>query len=199
MTTKTTEHFRLEQDPRRYMLGNRELAGVTTVLQEKGFIDLEWFTEASRVRGSYVHAACHYLDEGKLDWKTVDPKLEGYVRAWERCKIELGIETFIDIETPIYHETLLFAGTPDRRAVINRDTIVLDIKTSKPQDWHGLQTAAYDILYGGYGLGRLGVYLAADGTYRVHWYRDRQDKNIFLAALACYQWQKNRNKGGKPS
>src|ERR1043165_3114073 len=101
----TAPTLTLDKELHVYTLADRVLPSVTEILKGAGLVDDRWWTEAGRWRGSAVHAACWYDDEGDLDETTLDPKLQNYLQAYRKFKTELGfIPT--DIETPIYNDLL---------------------------------------------------------------------------------------------
>src|SRR4051794_4738377 len=84
---------RLERtDDHRYLLGDRELPGVTSILQDVGLADFSapWFSDAVKERGQLVHEAIAIDIEGDLDDETLDPVLVPYVSAWRQFLIDTG-------------------------------------------------------------------------------------------------------------
>jgi hypothetical protein len=156
-----------EREGHVYTLNGLPLPSVTGILKAEGFIDDAFFTEESRVRGTYVHLATHYDDQGELDEDTLDPVIVPYVEAWRKFKRESG---FIveQSETPMASSSYHYAGTPD---VIGH--------------------------FPSGNLKRGAVELHDDGTYKLYPYTDRQDAALWLAVLACYQWKQNNLKGRK--
>jgi hypothetical protein len=153
--------------------------------------DATWFTDDCRWRGSAVHAACQYLDEGDLDWATVEPEHEGYVRAWERAVRECGF-VWDGIEEELYHPQHQYAGRRDRRGRIGQSRVVVDLKTSAtlaPQT--AMQLAAYVApLESPRAYRRFAVRLKPDGTYTVKEYPVAEygrDWNNFLVLLAAWR------------
>jgi hypothetical protein len=99
-----------EAEGHRYENG---LESVTGILKSEGFIDTRFYDEWSRDRGSGVHLATAYDDQGELDEETVDPEIDPYLEGWRKFKAESG---FIpqQIETPMMSTVYRYAGTPDR-------------------------------------------------------------------------------------
>ena len=177
-----------------YTLGERHLPSVTTILKAEGFIDSTWFTEYSRDRGTKVHQAIRLYDEGELDEDALDAVLVPYLAAWRRFLADGQVEidaSEVQLASPVYG----FAGTIDKLARIGgRGVAILDIKTSRtPARWWGLQLAGYHILQGEVGRRRYTVQLLDDGSYRLHEYKDREDRAVFLAAVAVYNWKRREN------
>ena len=176
------------------------LPRVTEILQGAGLIDTTWFTDEGCLRGTAVHAACHYLDEGDLDEDSLDPALRGYVEAYKKYWQDIGPlgngvgnpHKWEWIECPKQDPLGLYRGTPDRIAVV-RPRELWDIKTGGALRWHPIQLAAYvNMLDDPYAYRRFGVYLKADGSYSVHEYPRtdyQRDLAVFMAALTLYNWR----------
>lgn len=165
---------------------------VTRVLAALGFYGdaVQYFTEHSRDRGSFVHKIIQYHLHGELDEESIDPELLGYFDAWLRFEKDTGFKAHT-IEKPMFCPVNLFAGTPDIIGELRRDSII-DIKTGDPGPAAALQTAAYEILYGK-SAARFSLQLKQDGKYKLTPYQDYTDRKIFLAALSVYKWQAARN------
>lgn len=191
--------FRFDPSSHSYYLGDRRLIGVSEAIQAAGLKDFSRVEpavlERARQRGTAVHAACHYLDDGDLNWATVSTEIEPYVRAWERFKADTGL-IITDMEHPRYHATLGFAGTPDRLVKIGGHAGTLDLKTYKPYDVAGVQLAAYSLLAFGpqqvYETPkRWGLELKDDGKYGLREYKDRGDEAVFMACLTVCKFKRS--------
>ncbi len=131
----------------------REYPSVTQVLGSVGFGDWMEFIpaavlERARDRGQAVHAACHYLDEGDLDWDTLDSEVRHYVEHYREWRAFSRFEP-IALETPMIIPHLGFAGTPDKIGYIDGDLTILDLKTGeKAPEAVGVQLFAYSELIG---------------------------------------------------
>jgi hypothetical protein len=178
----------------RYVHAGRTLTGVTEAIKGCGLIDDRWFTEQAVLRGTYVHRALEYLDQGDLDEATIDSALTGYVDAYRRFLRECHAGDVHLYEVPLADPVRGYAGTLDRVRHIGPHLAVMDIKTGDPQRWHGLQLAAYAELakraLGMPMLKRWGLYLRADGTYRCHPYTDRHDWDVFQSCLTVAQFKR---------
>jgi hypothetical protein len=174
---------------------------VTSVLKVAGLINDDWYTEASRRRGSAVHAACHYLDEDDLpeSWLETSPHA-GYVRAWQKFKSETHFTPSL-IEHRIFHSKLGYCGTLDRTGAFQpppfEPNVLLDIKTGASARWHRIQLAAYAACFSNPGsFRRMTIYVREDGTYSIVEYhpRDYQEAlNVFHAGLVIYGEKTNGN------
>lgn len=185
------EKFRFVPATHTYFLGETKLVGVSEAIQAAGLKDFSRIPpnvlEHARQRGIAVHAACHFLDEQDLDWSTVSPEVEPYVRAWESFKKDTGV-VVTERETPRYNATLGFAGTPDRLVKLGENAGTLDLKTYRPDAVTGVQLAAYSYLaYGPQASWgekkRWGLWLKNDRKYSLTEYTDRGDEDVFLACL----------------
>ena len=187
-----------EEETHRYMLDGRELPSVTQVLADNGlrnsFLNVRPdVLERARQRGAAVHAATHYHDEGDLNESTVDPVVAPYLEAWKAFLKERQVE-ILALEQRIADPLYGVCGTIDRiaRAPGVRGEIVIDIKSG---DASGVayQLAAYKhlaanlkpLVTNGFILNRWAVHLHPDRAvpYTVTAYRDRRDREVFLAAL----------------
>ena len=177
-----------------YTMDGEPVPSVTTILKSEGFIDTAFFTDYGRDRGKLAHLCCHLDDTGELDESTVDPVLMPYLLAYRRFKRESGFVASSS-EEPLASATYRFAGTPDRFGTFKDiECALLDIKTGSAEPWVRLQLAAYEILKGA-PYKRFALQLKDDGTYKLHPFADRQDRNVFLSALAVYHWKNNNLKG----
>jgi hypothetical protein len=191
--------FRFDPSDHSYYLGDRRLIGVSEAIQTAGLKDFSRIDptvlERAEQRGTAVHAACHYLDDGDLNWATVSPEIEPYVRAWERFKKETGVE-LLGIEKPLFHATLGFAGTPDRVVNLYPHKGIIDLKTYAPDAVTGIQLAGYSYLELGQqspldAPKRWGLWLKDDGKYGLREYTDRGDEAVFMACLIIAKFKRS--------
>jgi len=174
-----------------YTLDGQPVPSVTTILKDMNFIDMTWFTDYGRDRGKLVHTIIEWHITGELDESTIAPELQGYLDAWGAFTSDTGFLS-TEIEKPLASELYRFAGTPDHIGKLNGKEAVIDAKTGVIYPHVGLQLAGYEIL-ATRPLKRFGLQLKEDGRYSLKEFRDRQDSQIFKAALACWWWQKNNN------
>lgn len=196
----------LRNDPRlvfdaeshRYHLEGRELVSVTAALTAAGMVDTQYFTDEARVRGSYVHQAIALLAEGALDETSIDPTVAPYVDAARQFLADTGVE-LEHVEARVCDPLAGYAGTLDAIArwpgpIVKRT--VLDWKSGGCPPSAGPQTAAYlrcarDWYPAGTRIGRAGLHLRGDGTYRLVDFPDvGQDEQDFLAALRVALFQR---------
>ena len=175
-----------------YTIDGQPVPSVTTILQDMGFINCDFFTEYGRERGKLVHRIIHWHITGELDEATIDPELQGYLDAWGAFTADTG---FVSLETekPLGSALHRFCGTPDHIGKLNGHDVVLDAKTGVIAPWAGIQLAGYEILKGR-PLKRFALQLKEDGKYSLKEFKDRQDRGVFLSALACWWWQHNNGR-----
>jgi hypothetical protein len=192
----TESAFTFDETTHTFRLGSTVLLSITQILKERGLINTDYFTPEGRDRGKAVHDACWFLDDGDLDWKSVDPRILPRVKAYERFKKDVDFKPDI-IEKRLYDPVNLFAGIPDRVGMLAGRRSVVELKTGVISAWVKLQTAAQNILvdprvY----FPRFALQLKEDGTYTLHEFKDHiQDRQMFLAELSCLKWRKHNGYG----
>lgn len=191
--------FQFIEDTHTYRLDGQVIPSVTEVLYAEGFIDKTWYTDYGRDRGRIVHKVCHFHDVGILDEDSVDPVIVPRWEAYKKFLKETGFKVIMS-EKPVYSLKYKFGAIPDKFGLLFGKHADIDLKTGTLEPWIALQTAAQVIAlreYGNYGdadpgvINRFGLQLRDDGDYRLKEYKDWHDTQMFLSALACYQWKKN--------
>jgi hypothetical protein len=171
----------------------KDVPSVTTVLPE--FL---WGTDAARERGTLVHQACFYLNHGVLDWDTVDPRIEPYVRGYELLLKETKFVP-LQSELTVISEKYGVAGTLDVIGTMGKDNILADIKTGEysqiEANWE-VQVAAYDKLEremsGFKGKRKLFTFvLRVDGTYKMFELTRSDAWAAFLSYLRIFNWERS--------
>lgn len=187
-----TPDFDAEQH--RYTYRGLPLVSVTQALRLAGLsTDPRWFPPGSAERGTAVHLATQFDDEGTLDESTLDPVIVPYLLAWRRFKVEMGFHPLNIEQRKAQIGTPSFAGTIDRVARINGAPWILDIKTGVATDADPLQLAGYSLLKPGYWTAN--VYLTDSGTYRfVKRELTAADQHDFIAAVRIAAWKIKHNK-----
>ena len=146
-----------------YWLGERRLPGVTEIIDYFGFIPEFSKDEERAEEGQVIHEAAKYLFQKRLDWKSVDSAVLGYLVSldlWLKATGFLAEEC----EQALYHLVLLFAGTVDCKGRLpNNSRWIIDIKSGAAARWHKWQTAGYRILSREYRR-RGALYLQKDGS-----------------------------------
>ena len=173
-----------------YRIDGQIVGNVTTILQAAGLYDDSFFTEESRNRGKYVHKACLYYLQGDLHEDTIPDEYRGYIEAFKRFMQEADCKPHLDrCEVPLFSEILRYGGTPDMPCVLNGKESLIDIKSGVESPTTGIQLTAYGMLYDVPSVQRYGLYLKANGKYKLTPYTDRNDIKIFNAALTLYHYR----------
>lgn len=196
-----------QEDGHLYRLDGVVIPSNTQILKSEGLCDDQFYTDEGRERGTRVHNACWYLDEGDLIWDSVAAEERGYVRAYEKFKRESGCTVEL-IETMLWSRSM-FATRIDRGVVLNGRRTLIDLKTGAIQPWieaqlGGQQIAINERIQAGdiklepinghpYYEDRLSLHLHKDGGYRLIPWRSPDATDIFLAALRLYHWKKSHH------
>lgn len=176
-----------------YTVDGKDYPAVSRILKGTGFIDDSWYTDHAAERGTAVHLACRYLDEGGVDPESIDPEIEPYVKAYEKFKCDTGFAPRL-IEHSAHSDFLEYAGTLDRVGQIaGRGEVLIDLKTgSSIPTWVGVQLAAYAGLVRP-DIERFALQLKPDGRYKVHKFED--EWAVWTSAVRVYHWQTKFLKG----
>lgn len=189
--------FTFDEENHIYRLGGVPVVSITQVLELTGWVDKTWFTEESRIRGTAVHLACQFLNEGTLDKDSVSPAILGYVEAYEKFLEDYKIE-LIKFEHRIVSTLYMFAGTLDIAARTKTGLAIIDIKTGEPGESAKLQTAAQGILareqipgFDSEPFDRFALRLSKTGKYSLIQHDDVTDLKFFMDSLAAVQRRRN--------
>ena len=194
-------------DPGRheYFLDGVELPSTTRILRDSGIVSFDgvpdFILERARTRGSAVHALCHYLNEGDLDWSSVDPAYRGYLDAWVRCRDDRRIVPLL-CEYRVASRRHRLTGTIDILCEIAGDGWLLDYATGDPVACgKQLQTAGYlglatewasedarlaAVLKAFSRWRRASIRLRADGTFQFREYLDPRDYSRVQTLAAAW-------------
>lgn len=195
--------LRFEPIEHRYFLDpdGAELPSVTRVLEDCGLVDFSMVPRdvllKAQDRGTRVHQALHYLDDGELDDSTLDEELHGYVMAYLAFKNQCGFTPHL-VEHRVHSTAHRWAGTLDRTGELLRkdgksDPCIVDFKSGMVLPAHRIQLAAYQSgLPDARKYRRITLELDSDGRYKVHEYSSQdygRDLNVFHAAVALWHWK----------
>ncbi len=169
-----TDHvYRFDEADHTYHIDGVEVVSVTQALVESSLIDTKWFTEWARHRGSTVHRCLEFLVKGTLDLNSVDPKIQGYLDAYEQFVADTGFEC-TEVERHVWSPSQRAAGTLDQLGEIRGSTAIVDTKTGVLQWQTATQLTGYSDLYkeetGTFVDKLIGLQLNIDGTYNTRVY-----------------------------
>lgn len=166
-------------------------AGLKPWQSSKGAAPADYYLEL----GTAVHRACELWDEGDLDEDRLDERVRPRLEQYKRFKAETGASV-MEVERAVEHPIYRYVGRLDRIIKIGGRVGVLDLKSPSVAAWHGPQTAAYREARVMEPLAwpltaRWSLHLS-DDKYVLREWADRDDWNVFLAALTVANW-KRRN------
>lgn len=191
MNIKENKQGEYNDELHQYKFDGVVIPSVTQILKEAGLVNLDFISEEylreKSDLGKKVHTATELYDADSLDYDDLHPKLQAYVRSWQKFLIDYKI-TLKDIELQMFSNLYRFAGRLDRTGWIGKELTLVDIKSGSIQHSHAIQTAGYEILYNQDKKKseqikrRMCVYLNEHG-YQVREYKKITDRNVFLSAL----------------
>lgn len=152
--------------------------GVTSILNAAGFGD--WMRNVdpadldyARDRGTAIHRACQWHDDGSLDWSSVGEAIKPYVDAYAEWRVQSKFKTRWS-ELPMIHPTLGFAGTADLIGDMDGELAIGDLKSSASLNSSvALQLAGYADLIDAVPMirvRRFALQLKSNGKARMHEY-----------------------------
>lgn len=160
---------------------------VTAILRDAALVDWEWFQAWMLDRGSAVHLACRYLDEGDLAWSSLGPLVVRRVRQYQKF-LEAEGPVILAIEEEVENVPLQYAGRLDRRVIMRGGEGIYDIKGIFQHPSHALQLAGYAGCFDR-PLRRWNLYLD-DDKYRLVEHKDRRDHEVWKAAVTLAAWRR---------
>lgn len=195
--------FTFDAAAHRYTLDGMALPSVTQILQplyDFAGIPAE-VLERKRQLGQDVHLACELLDRNDLDEDSAEGRaalvpIAGYVQAYKKFLAHTRAKV-VENETRLWHPLHLYAGTVDRRFLIERELWDVDLKTTiEVSPIVGPQTAAYSAMLQAHGHPppnvRAALQLLPSGDFRLVPFKDPQDLPVFLSMLTVHRF-KQRN------
>jgi len=161
--------------------------------------------ERAAARGTSVHALCAGIAKGNwIPDGMIGDELIGYVKSFKQWQ-QAQVKEFIIIEKRYTDWSKRFTGQLDFVVRCTDDKLYLvDLKTSsRPQKTYPIQMAAYGILLAQNDIeieGAMLVYLNKDGEFPdIDLIGDmHEERQVFLAAIQCYQYFKMRKKKDGP-
>jgi hypothetical protein len=178
------------------------LPSVTTILADMGLLDTRWFEPEDAERGTYVHKACEYLDQGDLDEDSVREDFKGYVDGWKAFKADYKFKPDLIERRLWFPQHPHFAGTLDRTGTLNLtvpQTCLIDIKSGSNYQklYTSYQLVGYYTLLKANKLPLPEVVMSAhvhkDGKYKVYTV-DNPERLIpgFMAFVGAYYAKRER-------
>jgi hypothetical protein len=191
------------------------IPGCTRVIDHAGLSSLEdvrkdILERRSRL-GLHVHKCCHFLDEGDLNWKTVDETAKGYVDSWASLCADLKPKwRQIEFTCIAQVDRLEYGMTIDREGLVYGDEAIVDLKISRSiEPWHGVQLSGYamglphaDLFSPSARFIRRKRYIAklheSGKKARLIPFEQKNDYDVFKSALVISHWKLLAGKQIKP-
>lgn len=189
--------FQFDAATHEYSEAGLVVPSVTQVLSGVGITDYSMVSRAileyKAELGTQVHLACQYLDEGTLDWDSLDPEVVDYVLAYEDFKRKTGFSPRLnEYRTVATVNGMKYGMTLDREGDLYGKPFVIELKaTAQIHKAWGIQLAAYDLGLPPAIRQRAAVHLRPDGKFAVEAFSNREDKQVFLWALGVTWWKLN--------
>ena len=203
--TVKTDRFTFDPTTHVYQVDGVRVPSVSEILRSAGLVDYAGIPqdvlEYAASRGTAVHLATCFYDQGDLDRDSLDEQVAPYVTAWMKFREE---HPFQILETEQMHLGILgglrFGMTVDRLITLSvpvSNRTILDIKcTREIHRHHGVQLAGYEVgIKSNLAPGdrsewrRAVVQLKPDCTYKFHEFSDVRDREVFAAALEICHWK----------
>ena len=126
-----------------------EYPSVTTIIKEIWPVSTRYYTDEGRDWGTEVHEATAMIDQGLIELEDLDGPLRLACHSWTTFRDRLECE-IVAVEESFLHPLLSYAGTADRLVRMpgqdgTEMTVLLDLKTGRPEKWHELQLGAYAV------------------------------------------------------
>ena len=172
--------------------GFTEILKDLAVTEDNGF-----YTEFGRERGTAIHQWVRFLAEGGVSEEVPDERISPYLEQFLKFISESGFN-FRGGEEPVYHNSLVYATTPDIYGDLNGVLTVIDIKGGAKESWHPVQTAAQSLALNANLIpivGRASLYLKPD-SYRLVPHTDRSDLmrwTVLVTAFHAKSFYSNRS------
>ncbi len=187
-----------------------EVPGCTRVIDTGGWDTYanvrEDILERKSAIGKEVHRATVMFDHRSLDWRSLDPRVEGYVRSWRFFRNRTGFVPIVSefasvcevnkrkfgLKIDCFGKTLLRTTKRGIETIVEKKCTVAKARR------HDLQTAGYAIGFPwGYASAlarflsrrRLIVYLKPTGVPEIHECVLREDYEIFMALLTVTEFK----------
>ena len=175
-----------------------EYLRVTQVLKSAGLLPPMDFIEPVYLEwGQAIHEVVEAYDLGTLKscanviHPTTGEKAEGSLEAWIKFRKDTGFVPSL-IEHQLENVAYKVRGRVDRTGLFPDGKMTLgDIKSGPVAPWTAIQTAAYAWFFGPVKFRRWGLELKTNGTYKLTWFDNFRDRDIWLAALTCACWARD--------
>lgn len=171
-----------EKDGHVYKVGGKIMPSVTEIIRAVR-PDHQFYTRRSGERGTQIHKALQYFDEGRLD--ECPSEYMGYLSAYEFFKDSADWMP-LEHNVRVYHEELNYCGTMDVVGLYSGARALLDFKSGAPNNSHLVQVAAYGMA-AGIDV-RFVLYLKPTGQFSLVPGNGEILNRMWLSHLDVYNW-----------
>lgn len=178
-----------DEKEHRYFHDGVEIPRLTRLIESFGLIKHK-ATEGYLQRGSAIHLALQYYDEGDLDEEALDPQIRPWFDAYKQFREDTGFKP-VRIEKKAHNDQHLFATIVDRTGTINGSEVLLELKSGSKSDWWGLQLAGQQIALQQEFKKRYALELSKEGKYKLHPFHEQEYLDIFYSMLNVNAWRRN--------
>lgn len=176
-----TVPFRFDAGRHEYFIGDQRIPSATQLLEMGGLVNgSQYFTEASRRRGTAVHALAADYDLGVLDLPRLESPHRGYVLGYIAA-CEALKPSWQSIELADVHPGYRYGVRTDRIGTVFGRRTVCEIKSAAKAKHHAVQTALQALADSVRSqvppalVQRLTVYVKNTGRFSVEVHEDRRD------------------------
>lgn len=191
MTSLIDSPLTFDPEAHAYALDGRPVPSVTQLIERADLINYDdvppWQLEHAAQRGTAVHLATEFYDDGDLDDESIDPEILPYVEAWRLFRRESGFKV-LRSEVRVYSRRHQYAGTVDTIGLLNGRLAMVEKKTTAVlHPATAVQVTAYGKAYNEMvdPAERVrsvhSVHLRRDGTYRFDEHDPETHWGMFLA------------------
>lgn len=155
---------------------------ITGMLKAAGLVDDQWYTEASRDRGSGVHRLTADYDLGAITREDV-VLVDSPYKAWLLAHVQacdILQPDWTAIEEPLVHPTFQYGGRPDRVGTLYGARAIVEIKSGSPEPAHAVQLALQALLVApeeglpAETIQRYALYLKGNGRFTLQHFPDHR-------------------------
>lgn len=139
----TNYQIHFDETTHTYTVNGEVKRSVTQLLESIGLCSSDWIKPYYLDRGTRVHYYCTLWAGGWIDWWEIADDCFEFVKQFARICKELGL-TYITSEQSCYDPEYDICGTFDLIMGWNGKRVLVELKTSKFEMYHGLQLASYE-------------------------------------------------------
>ncbi len=173
--------FRFDAGRHEYFIGDQKVPSITQLIEMGGLVNgSQYFTEASRIRGTSVHALCADYDLGALDLPRLESPHRGYVLGYIAACEALKPD-WQSIEVADVHPVYRYGVRTDRVGKVFGRRTVCEIKSAVKARHHAIQTSLQALADEVRSkvphemIQRFTIYVKPTGKFSVEEHTDRRD------------------------